>query len=178
MSCHAGIDIDAGLVDRDGHESRAGGEQRAAGTEIAGILDPCGITGIEQEHREPRERLLGAGGDHHLLGGTARAAGKAQVLGDGGAQRGMAGRLGRAKEVDLVAGAEPAPGKATPHRNGKEIERRVAGQERPRDVELPCPGQHRRECAGATSEADARRDPRRRGGRGPGRRAVPRAASR
>jgi len=71
--------------------------------------------------------------------------GKAQVVGDGDAQRRMTGRLGRAKEVDLVPGTEPAPREATPHRNGKEVERRVAGQERSRDVELPCPGQHRRQ---------------------------------
>jgi hypothetical protein len=86
-------------VDRHRGEGRTRAGERAARADIAGVLDPGIIAGVEQHARGQIEPLLRAGDHHHLLGVAAHAARGAQVLGDLLAQRAVAGRLAVAQQL-------------------------------------------------------------------------------
>ena len=59
-------DVDALVVDRDRHDRGAGADQRGPHVEIAGLLDPGAIAGVEQQPEQDVEGLLRAARDDHL----------------------------------------------------------------------------------------------------------------
>jgi hypothetical protein len=78
-----------------------------------------------------RERLLRAGDDGDLLRLTAYAARTAEVIGDGLAQRHVAGGV-RAHEMASGDAAQAARGDLCPERDGEEIEGGEVGTKRAR----------------------------------------------
>jgi hypothetical protein len=109
----AGLHAQALFVERDGDEPRAGGPERALRAEVAGLLDPDRVARVGQDARGEVEGLLRAGDDDHLLGVAAHGARRAEVAGDGLAQRRVAGGVAVVEEVAArptpVARDEPRP---------------------------------------------------------------------
>ncbi len=116
-------------VGRHGNEARARPEQRAAGAEVAGVLDPDRVAGVEEHPRRQVERPLRSGDDNHLLRRAAHAARRAEVGGERLAQRAVA--------RGILVGEQPGQGAARaacqdpgPHVVRKGVERRGADPER------------------------------------------------
>jgi hypothetical protein len=95
---------------------------------VAGVLHPGGVAGVEEDAGGEVEGLLRAGGDDDLFPGAADAAGGAEILGDGAAERGEAGGVGIAHAFGAGA-ANGAGGEAGPELSGKNVERGDAGLE-------------------------------------------------
>ncbi|MNT56986.1 hypothetical protein D3C72_1943280 [compost metagenome] len=53
---------------------------------MAGVFHPYRVVGVEQQHGQQVEGLLGAGNDHHLVGTAVDAAGIEHIVGDGPTQ--------------------------------------------------------------------------------------------
>ena len=98
-------------VGLDGDQVRVGAGQRLQGADIRGRLDHDVVARVDQRPGQQVERLLGAGGDQHVLG-VARATPGRVRLGDPLAQRGDA--LGRA----VLDGLGPVAPGAGQHRVG------------------------------------------------------------
>ena len=125
-------------VDRNRLQRRAGRGERADGGRIGRVLDPDRRARSDQHPRGDVDGLLGARGDDHLRRRADHAARGAQVVGDGGAQIRVAGRLGVAEVLRPERAQRPprgpAPGGERPrvHQRAAGVERRVARQRRRR----------------------------------------------
>ncbi|MNF99392.1 hypothetical protein D3C84_822850 [compost metagenome] len=80
------LDIDALVVDTHRYDLAAVGLEGDARGDMAGIFHPYRVVGVEQQHAQQVEGLLGAGNDHHLLGTAVDAAGIEHIVGDGPTQ--------------------------------------------------------------------------------------------
>src|SRR4030095_15001019 len=121
-------DVEALLVDGGGHQLCTGGGERRARAEIAGLLDPHGVAGIEEHPRRQIEGGLRTADDDDLLVLAEDAAGGAEGGGDGLTKRREPGRERVAHGVRAgVAGASRE--EACPERERKLGESRNAGLE-------------------------------------------------
>ena len=74
--------VEAVFIHGDGHGAAAGAEQQGADEGIAGVFEPGGISGVEENAGGDVKCLLGAGDDHDLGGIATDGAGGAQVGAD------------------------------------------------------------------------------------------------
>jgi len=89
----AGVDVQPLVVHRHRDRSGRGTEHRALRTEVAGVLQPDPLAGVDHEAQHLLEGLLGPGGDEHLLGRAPRASRRDHMLGDRTAQPRVPSRL-------------------------------------------------------------------------------------
>src|SRR5437660_1617235 len=74
-------------------------EQRASRTQVARFLYPDWVARVEEHASGEIERLLGACRNYHLTSMAAYRPGCAQVIGDGLAQRPVAGWVARTEQI-------------------------------------------------------------------------------
>ena len=98
---------EAMLVHRQRLDAGTGGGEDGTRGRIARLLDSGNVARIETDAGEEIERLLGAGGDDDLVGGTAQAARADEETGQRLPQRPVAGRV--AILPQLVGGGRAAP---------------------------------------------------------------------
>ena len=107
------VDEQALAVDRHRDHPGAVAREQVAGEGVAGILHDHHVAGLQQHPGDQVERLLGAVGDHDVVGFGLDPARVRQVAREGGAQVGMALRLGvraRARRRGGRRGEQPPPG--------------------------------------------------------------------
>ena len=121
-------DVDAVVVDRHRHQARAGGDQGVAGADVAGVLEPDRVAGVDEQRGDAGKGVLGALEDEDLLGGAGDATVHPEVAGDRLAQRGEAAGLGIAHQRRPRAAQRPRrePG---PERHREGVVGRGAGDE-------------------------------------------------
>ncbi|MNN77037.1 hypothetical protein D3C81_1934680 [compost metagenome] len=112
------------------------GLQGDARGDMPRILHPHPVLGVEQEHAQQVERLLGPGHDHYLLGRTVDPASIEHVVRDRRAQ-GLYALQFAIAEHRLARFVQVAVHQALPHRLGKCIVGTVAGQEGSRAAGRP-----------------------------------------
>ena len=78
----ATADVETLRVDRDRRQTDPGRDQGAPRALVAGVLDPRGVTRIEEYPRREIDGLLGAGHDDDLRRLAAHGARLAEVGGD------------------------------------------------------------------------------------------------
>ena len=121
-------DVQALVVHRHAAHAGALRDEVGADAEVARILDEHFVAIVEQQAADEVDRLLRAGGDHHLLGRARDAARHGQELRDRPAQRHVAGRM--------LVGSRGQPGarqrlprEPLPERERKGLQRRHADAE-------------------------------------------------
>ena len=107
------------VIDRDRSNPRAAREERRTHARIARLLDPHVLPGIQEHSGNEFERPLCPGDDDHLVGGTARSAGAANVIGNRLAECGDVGGIG-VIEMRQRRRTQPACDELRPTLHGKE----------------------------------------------------------
>jgi hypothetical protein len=115
----AGGDVDALVIDGNGNGAAAGAEQKGADEGVAGLFEPGGVAGVEQDAGGDVESLLGTGDDHDLGGIAADGAGGAEVGADSFA-KGL-----EAEGVEVVGGVDAQGSAMAGEEFGPEVEGKV-----------------------------------------------------
>ena len=126
---HARRDVHAVDIRRHRHGHGAGGEQGAAAGDVAGVLHPGALAGIEQQVGGDAERLLRAGGDDDELRVGHQPAGGSEVERDRLAEGRQALRVriaGLLHRAPAARGPRIAPRRAWGRARGRECRGRAA----------------------------------------------------
>ena len=115
-------------IDADRHDAGTGGGQCRAHRWVARVLQPDPVTRFDQHAQHQVDRLLGAGGHHHLFGLAAHRPAGAQIAGDGLAQRRRSRRI-RIAQPRRVGPLQVPQRQATPDLQGAFVQRAAAGIE-------------------------------------------------
>ena len=86
------------VVHRNGDHPCRGADHRPLRAEVARVLEPDRLAGVDHQPQHLLERLLCPGGDEDLLGSAARTARGDDVLGDRAAETGVSGRVSALEE--------------------------------------------------------------------------------
>ena len=144
---HDPVAVDRGVEDVGPHR-----RQGVTGGRIAGVLHPHPVAVLQQNPGGDVDRMLGAGGDDHLVGLADHPARGPQIIADRRAQGAVAARVGIA-EVDRIEMAQRPPGRARPGVQRAGVQQGAAGGEQPllglrrrqrRLVQLAHPRRHQR----------------------------------